>query len=333
MKSLRLVALAGLATTAPAEPLRPVLTTPEIYRRGQQAGVEVLVEGRQSGSGWFASSNGLLVTAAHLFRKPPALVEVISSAGGRWPVAVLAVDRGHDVAVLKAEPRAGGFAVLPLAAQAPEVGEELHQFGAPLFRAGVLQSGKVARADTVFEFYGDQGDYVEIVHVSGMMQGGTSGGPWLNQRGEVVGLQSGLMSLEGKPLGVAYLAPVPAIRALLENPRTAATPTLGLAVDHLWESPVEFIKKLPPRTQGLVGSRLNSGGPAERAGVKKQDVLIAAEAKPLLRISDLLRLVRAKKPGEAFTLTLLHPDNGQTNDCQVVLGRLEEDWIKRQPGK
>jgi S1-C subfamily serine protease len=214
----------------------------------------------------------------------------------------------------------------------PEVGEEIHQFGAPVFRAAVLQSGKIARADTAFEFYSDFSDYVEIFHVSAMMQAGTSGGPWLNQRGEVVGLQSGLMSLEGRPIGLAYLAPAPAIRALLDFPRTTATPTLGLAADHLWESSPEFLQKLPARTEGLVVSRINQGGPAARAGLKPKDVLLAAEAKPLLRISELLRLVRTRKPGDSLTLTVLHPDTGSTNNCSLMLGCLEKDWVDPKQG-
>jgi serine protease Do len=312
---------------------RPVVPVQEIYRRCREAGVEVLIQGRHAGSGWFAGSNGLVVTAAHLFSKPPARVEAVSLAYGRVPAEVLAIDYGHDVAVLKAAQRPGGYATLPLADQAPPVGEEIYQFGAPLFRAAVLQSGKVARSDTVFEYYNAPADYAEIIHVSAMMQSGTSGGPWLNRRGEVVGLQSGVMSLDGKPLGVAFLAPVSGIRAILEQPRTAATPTLGVGVDQLWEMSPEFIAKVPVGLSGLVVSQLRSAGPAEQAGLKKKDVILSAEGRSLTRVSDLLRLVRSKEPGELFALEVLRPDSGSTNHYRVPLGRVEEKWSVLQAEK
>jgi S1-C subfamily serine protease len=327
-----LLPLAAAAAPLPA-PEAPAPPVPEVYRRCCEAGLEVLIEGRHAGSGWFASSNGLAVTAAHLFLKPPRRVEIVSLAYGRLPVTVLGIDRGHDVAAMKASPRAGGYATLPLAAQVPQVGEDIHQFGAPLFRAAVFQSGKVARADPGFEFYSEPGDYVEILHVSAMMQSGTSGGPWLNRLGEVVGLQSGLMSVDGKPLGVAFMAPAPGIRSMLAQPRTATTPTLGLAVDHLWESSTEFIAKLPAGAQGLVVSRLRRGGPAEQAGLKKKDVIIAAEGRSLTRVPELLRLVRARRPGDTFVLSAIRPESGGTNNYSLPLGRVEEDWSVGQEEK
>jgi S1-C subfamily serine protease len=101
MKNLPALLLAALSTAGPIEAAAPALTTPEIYRRCCAAGVEVLIDGRHSGSGWFANTNGLVVTAAHLCRQPGKQVEIIPTAGGRLPVIVLAIDRGHDVAVLR----------------------------------------------------------------------------------------------------------------------------------------------------------------------------------------------------------------------------------------
>ena len=150
----------------PAAPTSPSATE-KIYQRCQAACVEVLVNGRHSGSGWFARADGLVVTAAHLFERRDADVEVVSPGRGRLACSLLAVDRGHDIAVLKTKAPAGDFPVLGFSSAPLRVGDEILQFGAPLFRAGVLQPGRVAQPDTSFEFYPDRKGYVEVASRSG----------------------------------------------------------------------------------------------------------------------------------------------------------------------
>jgi putative serine protease PepD len=228
--------------------------TEKIYQRCQAACVEVLVNGRHSGSGWFARADGLVVTAAHIFDRREGDIEVVSPGRGRMACSLLAVDRGHDVALLKTKASGGDFPVLLFSSSPLRVGDDVLQFGAPLYRAGVLQPGRVAQPDTSFEFYPDRKGYVEVVHVWAMMQVGTSGGPWVDRAGKVVGLQSGLMSVEGKPVGVAFMVPAAPIRALMKTFGDAATPDAGFWVDQLWERDAEFLKKFRAGTEGLAVS-------------------------------------------------------------------------------
>jgi serine protease Do len=288
----------------PAVPKSPSATE-KIYQRCQAAGVEVLVNGRHSGSGWFARADGLVVTAAHLFEQRDGEIEVVSPNRGRLACSFLAVDRGHDIALLKTKAAAGGFPVLVFSSAPLRVGDEILQFGAPLFRAGVLQPGRVAEPYTSFEFYPDRKAYVEVVHVAAMMQAGTSGGPWLDGAGNVVGLQSGLMSLERKPVGIAYLVAAAPIRALLRTLCDAATPDAGFWVDQLWERDAEFLKKFPAGTEGLAVSGVRKDGPAAQAGIQPGDVVISAQGKKVDRIRELLEIIRDKKPGVQLKLTLL----------------------------
>lgn len=291
----------------------------QLYARCQEACLEVLVEGRHAGSGWFARPEGVIVTAAHIFKARQVQVEVVSPAMGRLACSVGALDRGNDVVLLRTRHPLTNAPVLPLARTVPTVGEEIFQFGSPLFRAGVLQPGRVARPDTVFEYYRDHQNYVEVVHVSAMMQAGTSGGPWVNRHGEVVGLQSGLMSLDGKPVGIAYLTPAAPIGRLLKMGQDAATPDAGFALDHLWEMDPAFIKRFPPGIQGLVASSVRSGGPAERAGIKARDVIITAEGRAVSRISDLVRLVRSRKPAGTLRLRCLRADATEPTEHTLTL--------------
>ena len=317
--------MAVLWTTAlPAAPKSPPATE-QLYQQCQAACVEVLVDGHLSGSGWFARADGLVVTAAHMFEGRDADIEVVSLGRGRLACSLLAIDRGHDVALLKTKGAGADFPVLAFASAPLRVGDEILQFGAPLFRAGVLQPGRVARRDTAFEFYSGRDVYVEVVHVAAMMQGGTSGGPWLDQAANVVGLQSGMMSLDGKPVGIAYVVPAGPIRGLLKTLCDAATPDAGFWVDHLWERDGESLKKLPAGTEGLSVSGVRKDGAAAQADIQPGDVVVAAEGKKVVRIRELLEIIRARKPGEQLKLTLLRTGTAEPLPRTLTLQRAEDD--------
>jgi S1-C subfamily serine protease len=287
--------------------------------------VEVLVNGHLAGGGWFARSDGVVVTAAHLFDRRDAEVEVVSSGHGRLTCSVLAIDRGHDTALLKTRGSEVDFPVLVFASAPLHVGDEVLQFGAPLFRAGVLQPGRVARMDTVFEFYSGKDVYVEVLHIAATMQGGTSGGPWLDAGGNVVGLQSGMMSMEGKSVGIAYVVPAAPIRALLKTLCDAATPDAGLWVDHLWERDGDSLKQFPAGTEGLLVSGVRKDGPAAQVGIQAGDLVVAAEGKKVIRIRELIEIIRARKAGDQVKLTLLRPGSTEPVQRTLTLDRAEAD--------
>ncbi|MBL9176148.1 MAG: serine protease [Verrucomicrobiales bacterium] len=295
-----------------------------LYRRCQASCVEVLIDGRHAGSGWFASPDGFVVTACHLLGDTAdSRIELLSGDDSRIPATRVAVDRGHDLALLRTASRRGPGQWLPLASQVPGIGETLFQYGAPLYRSGVLQSGRIASERTAYEYYGDLHEYVEVMHVSGMMQGGTSGGPWLNGRGEVVGLQSGVMSMEGRPVGIAYLVPAEFLRVLLQTTQDVQTPSLGLGVDELWQQSGEFLRKLPEGTEGLVVAVLQGDGPAAKAGLRVQDVIVSVDGGKVIRIREFLRKIRAHRPGDTVTLGVLTPGSPDVVQRAVVLGRAE----------
>jgi serine protease Do len=298
----------------------------KLYATASRAGFEVLVDERLAGSGWFADPHGLGFTAAHVVERPGRKVEVMSPEVGRLAAAVAAVDRGNDLALLKVESRPGGYPTLPLAQEAPHVGQEVYLYSASLFRHGLLQRGMVAREGASFEYYAEPPGYVRLTHLAATVQGSCSGGPWLSPQGQVVGVQSGTMSLSGTPVGVAYMSLAEAARKLLKTRQTAATPTLGAALEETWEQERAFWERFPPRTEGLVAKSLQADGPAARAGLKQWDVITAAAGQKVRLRDELLRLVWAMQPGETLLLSILRPDGAGTAEIPVVLGKLEAGW-------
>jgi serine protease Do len=322
-----LVLIAGSSLSADAASLAGV------YRRCLDACPEVLISGRHVGTAWVAGTDGSVVTAGHLFEIRQPQIELLFADNRRVAARLVAVDRGHDLALLEVDRSSLQAKPLKLAARPPEVGDEVYQFGAPLFRSGTLQPGRVAGEQPKFEFQASITDYAEGVSVAAMMQGGTSGGPWLNRRGEVVGVQSSTVSLDGKPVGLAFMAPAPAIQRLLKTRISAETPTPGLGVDELWQQSPEFLEQLPAGTRGLVAAVVREKGPAASAGVIPRDVLIEADGQPLVRIADLPRAVRRHRPGATVEFVVLRPGESDLRRLKVVLGRAEDLWLPDGPAR
>jgi len=315
------------------EPDAPLagIPVPDLYKQARRASVEVLVDDHLAGTGFVIDKQGLLFSAAHMLDRPEARVEVISPALGRIEAKLLAVDLGHDLALFRLPPRDEEYPAFELAEKVPPVGERVFLLGTPVYRHTVLLPGMVAREDNVFVYY--PGRYVEAVHVAAMVQGGTSGGPWMDAGGRVTGLQSGTMRDQNSPAGIAKMIPVEALRTLLKTRRNAATPTFGAAVEELWQHNRDVLKRFPPRTEALVLRQIQKDGPAARAGLNEWDAVTAADGRQVRVSAELLRIVRAKKPGDVLKLDILGPDGTGTRQVEVRLGCLEAGWPEAtEPG-
>jgi S1-C subfamily serine protease len=220
----------------------PSCVGPMLYTRARAATVEVLTDGRLDGTGFIIAPDGRFITAAHVVEQPRKRIEA-RTIHGRVEARLLALDLGHDLALMQLDPPPTGaeWPALPIAAHPPEVMRPLYLLGTPIFRHHVLLQGMVARDLPTYEYMPDLHRYISIVHLSAPSPAGTSGGPWMNERGEVVGVQSGMMTSRGNHVGIAYMSPLPAIQALVRRGVDANTAWAGLAVEELWEQPRDFI--------------------------------------------------------------------------------------------
>jgi S1-C subfamily serine protease len=298
--------------------------SPAAYEKAKSATVEVLVNGHLNGSGWIADAKGLILTAGHVVEQPDRRFEVMSPGIGRKDAKLLAVDLGHDLALLSIEPRDGGYPYLKLAEKWPSPGASLYVIGAPLYRHGVLARGTASGAETAFEYYADR--FNEVMHVASTVPRGMSGGPWFNAAGEAVGVQSGVMSQNSVPIGIAFVCPLSAMRSLLEHKKSAATPILGMIIEELWSQDRKTLDRFGMKAEGLIVKSVSADGPAARAGLKEADLIIAADGKPIRLTTDLMRMVYARKPGQSIELTVQRPDGAGQAKMSVRLGKLETAW-------
>jgi len=299
------------------------LSPAQIYEQAKRASVEILVDGHHGGSGCFVSEEGLIITAAHIPGRPGRALEVLTSDGGRLKATVVAVDLGRDLILLRVEPREGGYAVLRLATELPPPGADVFLFSASVYRHGLFQTGTVARDGLTFEH---QGHFVEVTQIAAIVQEGTSGGPWIDCEGRLIGVQSGSLTHKSVPGGVANVSPVQAVRVLLEAKRNASTPAIGVFVDEVWVLNSDQLRRFPPATEGMVVQSLQADGPAARAGIKKGEVIVAVDGQKVRLRDGFVRLIRAKKPGQTVELTVMGADGTGNRKVTVPVGKLEVAW-------
>ncbi|MDD4870526.1 MAG: trypsin-like peptidase domain-containing protein [Kiritimatiellae bacterium] len=295
----------------------------DLYRHIKAASVEVLVDGHLEGSGWFADPAGYVITAAHAVSRSNISIEIVFGNKGRLPAEIIASDRGHDIALLKIKEGTGPYQSLKIADSIPDPEAPVYLYGSPMFHHGIMLGGIVARDSTTFTYYTDRRMLVRCYHVTAPSPPGTSGGPWVDRRGQVVGNQSGFITHQGTGAGIALVAPPDAIHRLVATKKSVPTPTLGCGLEELWTQSPGFIKRFPKGTEGVVTIPIDKGGSVEAAGLNKESLIISIEGQAIRYKDDLYRVIHARKPGDIINIKVLDPDKTTPRDVQIKLGKLD----------
>ena len=301
----------------------PAQQQEDLYEQVRRAAVEVLVDRRLAGCGCIIDPDGLVLTAAHVVKNARTRIEVNSHTTGRADCTLLAIDAAHDLALLKLPTRVRATNCLRFARRPPAAGETIFLYGSPLFRHDVMVPGMAARQQATFEFV--DGEYIEVLHVAGLVTRGFSGGPWVNRRGELVGVQSSAMAVGDAFQGLAFASPLEATRQLVKSRQWTRQPTLGAGIEEIWEQPPEYLGKIPEETTGLVIRVIHKGGAIAASGIQVGSIITAIDKKPVERRDEFLRTLWRHKPGETIELTVSTADGTQGRTVTVRLLRLGPD--------
>ena len=158
---------------------------------------------------------------------------------------------------------------------------------------------------------------------------GNSGGPLINMRGEVVGINSQIYSRSGGYMGIAFAIPIDEAIRVSEQLRASGRVTrgrIGVQIDQVTKEVAEAIGLGKP--QGALVRGVESGSPAEKAGVEAGDIILKFDGKVIEKSTDLPRLVGNIKPGTRSTLTVFR--RGSAKDLSVTIGEVEADKPARK---
>jgi serine protease Do len=270
-----------------------------------------------AGSGFFISADGLIVTNNHVVEGAKT-IKVRLNDETEMAAKIVGRDPTTDVALIKVDGK-GPFTPLSLGdSDALKVGEWVMAVGNPLAMEHTVTVGVVSAKGRRIGISPDPNasSFEDFIQTDAAINLGNSGGPLVNVRGEVVGMNSAINAV-GQNIGFAI--PVNTIKMVvpqLKEKGKVVRGYLGVSITPVDQKVQEFYK-LPARDGALVQS-VTKGGPAEKAGVKEGDVITAVAGKPVKETRDLIYRVSALVPGQKAELEVIREGKRQT--ITVTLG-------------
>jgi serine protease Do len=258
-------------------------------------------EPQSLGSGFVIDASGYIVTNAHLVSHTQDIVVRLADRR-ELDARLVGYDPASDVALLKIEARDLAAVRIgdPLALRA---GEWVAAIGAPFGFERSVTAGIVSAVGRVIP----ENSFVAFIQTDVAVNPGNSGGPLLNLRGEVVGVNSGFYSETGGYSGVSFAIPIDLAMEVAAQLRTRGKVTRGVIGVRLQEMSTELARafRLAQPAAGALVLEVFRGGPAERAAVRPGDVIMRFDGKPVENDAALVRLSAAASPGKTVEVELV----------------------------
>ena len=297
---------------------------------------------RGEGSGFVWDEAGHIVTNYHVVEDAET-VKVIFAGGASTAAEVIGVDPEADLAVLKVNLPASELQPLILGdSDALQVGQLTVAIGNPYGQDFTMTSGIVSAVGRTIPSSGSSFSIPEVIQTDAAINPGNSGGPLLNRHGEVVGINTMILSDSGSSDGVGFAIPINIARQVV--------PTLikGEEYEYAWlgiigtslTDEVTQAMNLPAGTQGTLIIDVVQNGPADQAGLRSSrevltmagqeypyggDIIIAIQGDQVTGMDDLISyLVENTRPADQVALSILR-SGGEREDVSVTLGARPND--------
>ena len=270
---------------------------------------------RGQGSGFIISEDGYILTNTHVVDEAD---EVIVRLHDRreFRAKVIGKDDRTDVALIKIE--AKGLPKVTIGdPDKLKVGEWVLAIGAPFGFENSVTAGIVSAKGRSLP----QENYVPFIQTDVAVNPGNSGGPLFNMRGEVVGINSQIISRSGGYMGLSFAIPIDVAMDVAEQLKATgkvARGRIGVMIQEVTADLAESFGLGKP--QGALVSEVEKGSPADKAGVQVSDIILKFNGRTVERSIDLPRMVGATRPGTRATLTVWR--KGATRDLTVVVGEM-----------
>jgi serine protease Do len=271
---------------------------------------------RGVGSGFILSSDGLIMTNAHVVEGADEVLVTLTDKR-EFKAKIIGSDKRTDVAVVKID--ATGLPAVKIGDVGRlKVGEWVMAIGSPFGLENTVTAGIVSAKQR------DTGDYLPFIQTDVAINPGNSGGPLINMRGEVVGINSQIYSRSGGFMGISFAIPIDEATRISEQLRTTGKVSrgrIGVQIGPVSKDVAESIGLGKP--QGALVSGVEPGSPAEKAGVEAGDIVVKFDGKAIDKFSDLPRMVGNTKPGSKSTVTVFR--RGATKDLSLTIAEVEAD--------
>ncbi|GLK69926.1 Do family serine endopeptidase [Ancylobacter dichloromethanicus] len=270
------------------------------------------------GSGFFISSDGYVVTNNHVVDGATE-VDVTTTDGKSYTAKVIGTDPRTDVALLKVKGK-GDFPWVKLAEKAPRVGDWVVAVGNPFGLGGTVTAGIVsARGRDI-----GSGPYDDFIQIDAPINRGNSGGPTFSLDGDVIGMNTAIVSPSGGNVGIAFAIPSETVSEVVEalkNGGEVARGYVGVQIQPVSDEVAEALDL--KQAEGALIAQVQPGTPGEKAGLKPGDVVTAIDGENVKDSREMSREIASKKPGTVVKLSVLR--DGKSMTIPVTLEQLPTD--------
>ncbi|MHA7681106.1 DegQ family serine endoprotease [Cupriavidus sp. PET2-C1] len=295
-------------------PMPGAPTPPGAPRRGQPPQGEE--QSRGVGSGFVISQDGYVMTNAHVVADAETIYVTLPDKR-EFKAKLIGSDKRTDVALLKVD--ATGLPKLTLGdSDKVRAGEWVLAIGSPFGLDNTVTAGIVSAKGR------DTGDYLPFIQTDVAVNPGNSGGPLINLRGEVIGINSQIYSRSGGYMGISFAIPIDEAMRVTEQLKATGKVTRGRIAVAIGDVTKEVADSLGlGRARGALVGSVEPGGPAEKAGIEAGDIILKFNGRDIEKASDLPRMVGDIKPGTRVPLQLWR--KGATREVSITVAELDAD--------
>ena len=290
----------------------------DFFNRNQDGDDQRSRKVQSLGSGFVIDSSGIIVTNNHVIAEADEIIANFRD-GSKLKAEVIGRDPKTDLAVLQVEPEAPLQSVTLSEKEDLRVGDWVMAIGNPFGFGGTVTVGIVSALERDI----NSGPYDRFIQTDASINRGNSGGPLFNLNGEVVGINTAIISPTGGSIGIGFAIPselaLPVIDQLREFGETRRG-WLGVRIQQVSDEIAESLGM--DEARGALVAGVTESGPAEDAGLQPGDVVVKFDGKDVPEMRDLPRIVADTAVGKAVDVVVLR--KGEELTIKVTLGRLEE---------
>ena len=270
------------------------------------------------GSGFVIDESGIIITNNHVIEGADE-IEAIFADGSKLKATVKGRDSKTDLAVLEVKPDKPLPAVQFGNSDTIRVGDWVMAIGNPFGLGGSVTLGIVSARNRNI----NAGPYDDFIQTDAAINRGNSGGPLFNMDGEVVGINTAIISPTGGSIGIGFAVPSAVAQSVIQQLTEFGETRrgwLGVRIQSVTDDLAESLKLDRPR--GALVADVTATSPAEQAGVRAGDVVVSLNDKPIEASRDLSRQVGQMAPGTKVKVGVLR--RGEPMEFDIELGRLED---------